>query len=428
MAEKFDHKNCWYPVAFLRDVAVDSMMQFSVHDEEFVLLRGSADNLMCLRDRCPHRAAKLSTGKMKGDVIECQYHGWQFDFNGRCVRIPQLLPGTEIPERACVESFTVVSLQGIVWFWAGDRSLADVKDIRTIPDLDMPDIYIVDYMVDLPYDQSYLIENVIDVAHIHVAHDGIRGGGRRELALPLEFTIRENSASGIKAQYKSIGLPENANSPLKAAHVEFVAPNLVNYVSEYKDESRISGLALYSLPLGKRRCRLIYRKYSNFYSWKERIRPRWLEHHIHNTILQQDMAIIMGQYQAVEESDQELHELWLPNKSCDQLVLAYRRWLDDYGQNLPFYRGYRTSRMPSTSDELNYPSNSYQIHTQNCTDCSRMHQLSVSLKTWLAGASMSLALLAIYVNSTPLKHISLSLVVLFVCALPMLSRFKKMFE
>lgn len=428
MTEQFDHKNCWYPVTFLRDVAVDSMTKFSVYDEDFILLRDSSDKLRCLRDRCPHRAARLSTGKVDGGVIECQYHGWQFSFDGSCVHIPQLIQGTEIPKRSCVESFTVVSLQGLVWFWAGDRSLANINDIKTISDLDMSNIHIVDYTVDLPYDQSYLIENVIDVAHIHIAHHGIRGGGRRELALPLDFTIRENSAYGIKAQYQSIGFPDHADSPLKAALVEFVAPNLVSYVSEYKNESMSSGLALYSLPLGKRRCRLIYRKYSNFYSWKERIKPRWLEHHVQNTILQQDMAIIMGQYQAVEETGRELYNLWLPVKSSDQLVLAYRQWLDDYGQNLPFYRGYRTSHMPPMSDGLNYPSDSYQTHTRNCNVCSRMHALTVSLHTWMIWISALLALLAVFATSTPLKHILLLLAVLFGCTLLALSRFKKMFE
>lgn len=428
MTEQFDHIKCWYPVAFLRDISPDSMTPFSVYDEDFVLLRSADNNLTCLQDKCPHRAAKLSAGKMAGDIIECQYHGWRFDLHGKCVKIPQLDPNIDIPARACVKTFQVVAIQGLVWFWFGDSTEANTELIPTIPELDNEDNFNVDYCVDLPYDQSYLIENVIDVAHIHIAHHGIRGGGHRELALPLDFKIEENSASGIKAQYKSIGLPEGANSPLKAAHIHFVAPNLIHYVSEYKNTSLNSGLALYSLPLGQQRCRLLYRKYGNFYSWKERITPRWLEHHTQNVILQQDMAIITGQYKTVEESDQELHKLWLPIKTSDQLVLAYRKWLDTHGTNLPFYRGYQTSHMPVKPATHTGPDDFKLIHTRHCSDCSKMHRVSTSLQKWLRVSAVLLALLAIWANSMPLKSSALLLATVSLGALFGVKRLKTIFK
>lgn len=428
MADGFDYKNTWYPIAFSRDIALDSITPFSVYDDEFILLRDGDENLTCLRDRCPHRAAKLSTGKMQQGVIECQYHGWQFDMNGKCVKIPQLEPGAAIPQRACVESFQVAILQGLVWFWYGNREQANIAQVPTVPDLESGDTYSVDYVVDLPYDQSYLIENVIDVAHIHIAHHDIRGGGNRALALPLQFTIEHNSVHGIKAQFRSIGLPENTNSPLKAALVEFVAPNLIHYTSQYKDASLISGLALYSLPLGQQRCRLLYRKYSNFFSQKERRKPRWLEHYNQNTILQQDMAIIIGQHQAIERSNAELNKLWLPIKTSDQLVLAYRRWLDEHGKNLPFYRGYRSSRMPALAAGADNPSDSYQIHTRQCADCRKVHARSLVAMMVLKWSLLIFTLSAIYFESTILKHTALLMSVLSIGAIVGLSRFRKLFE
>ncbi|MCB1687678.1 MAG: Rieske 2Fe-2S domain-containing protein [Halioglobus sp.] len=428
MDNGFDYRNCWYPIAFSRDISTASITPFSVYDENFILLRGNDDSLTCLRDKCPHRAAKLSTGRMGQGIIECQYHGWQFDLNGKCLKIPQLEPHKEIPQRACVDSFQVRVVQGLVWFWYGTPGQDSTDDIPAVPDLDRGDTYSVDYIVDLPYDQSYLIENVIDVAHIHIAHHGIRGGGNRELALPLDFTIEQNSAKGIKAQFRSIGLPENTTSPLKAALVEFVAPNLVHYTSEYKDVSLISGLALYSLPLGQQRCRLLYRKYSNFFSGRERRKPRWLEHHNQNTILQQDMAIIIGQHETIEASNLELNELWLPIKTSDQLVLAYRRWLDEHGGNMPFFRGYRTSYRTPQSRDSAYPSDAYQIHTRHCRDCSNMHAGLVRLQKSLTWVLVILALVAISVEPGALKNTSLLVIVLSIAAMLGLSRFKKLFE
>ena len=57
---------------------------------------------VAMLDRCPHRAAALSEGRMtaSGD-LQCAYHGWTFGADGACLDIPQarplILPATETP-------------------------------------------------------------------------------------------------------------------------------------------------------------------------------------------------------------------------------------------------------------------------------------------------------------------------------------------
>ena len=41
-----------------------------------------------LKDRCLHRNAVLSEGRLKDDCLICPYHGWTFDENGKCVNVP----------------------------------------------------------------------------------------------------------------------------------------------------------------------------------------------------------------------------------------------------------------------------------------------------------------------------------------------------
>jgi phenylpropionate dioxygenase-like ring-hydroxylating dioxygenase large terminal subunit len=36
------------------------------------------------------RLAKLSEGQIVDGKLECLYHGWQFDGDGKCVKIPQV--------------------------------------------------------------------------------------------------------------------------------------------------------------------------------------------------------------------------------------------------------------------------------------------------------------------------------------------------
>ena len=53
-----------------------------------------------------------------------------------------------------------------------------------------PEYVVNDFQIDLPYDHSYLVENLIDPAHIPISHDATSGGGKRENAQAYEMWIQ----------------------------------------------------------------------------------------------------------------------------------------------------------------------------------------------------------------------------------------------
>ncbi len=398
----FHWRNCWYPVALAEDLPADRPSAFSIHDVRFVLFRDDEGALGCLHDRCPHRAARLSDGHLTDGRLECLYHGWQFDVNGRCVAIPQLPHGSPLPGRACTASYAVVERQGIVWVWPGDSAEAAEDAIPLLPALERPGFGSIDFMMDLPYGQPYLVENVIDIAHIHIAHDGIRGGGKRELAAPLQFSVLEHSRRGIRSTFASIHDDAVREGPsLRGARVSFVAPNLVWYESDYVDEARASGLALYSLPLSESRCRLIYRAYSNFPRWRDRITPRAAQHWTQCTILEQDMRVVMGQADEIERADEPLRDLWLPIKSSDALVIQYRKWLDEHGSSIPSVRGFATTPPARTTvPALDAAVDRFRLHTRICASCSRAHRRSAQASKALTASVVVLLALGILSSGT----------------------------
>jgi phenylpropionate dioxygenase-like ring-hydroxylating dioxygenase large terminal subunit len=328
-----------------------------------------------------------------------------------------------------VQARAATEQQGIVWMWAGEPLAAESADIPTIGPLDAPGVTRVDYVTDLPYDQSYLVENVIDVAHIHIAHDGVRGGGHRHLALPLEFDVLQDSVHGIKAEYRSIA-PERdgTRSPLASAGIEFRAPGLVHYISNYRNCNRIAGLALYSLPLGRGRCRLLYRKYSNFYSWRESWKPRWLEHWTQNTILRQDMELIIGQYAAIERSGKELRDLWLPLKSCDQLVIRYRKWLDRNAPPSAPYRGFSThASLPGKVNDSPTPS-TFTLHTHQCETCRRAYRTARRVRGLLVAAMVLLLPVVMLASTGGARATAFSLYAAALAAVAACRAFERRFE
>ena len=421
--QQFNWKNCWYPVTFLQDLPKDRPYSFSLYDEPLVIFSNQDGKLACLSDRCPHRAAKLSDGQVIDGKIECLYHGWQFGNDGECLRIPQLPEDAKIPANSCVQSYPIVERQGIVWLWAGKAEMAKVESIPTIPLVDQPEFRTSDMIRDLPYDQTYFIENVIDPAHVPISHDATRNGGNRENAQPLEMVVSESSIEGIKSKYRGM---RKANSPWNK--LDFIAPNLILYQILFEKRKWAGGLALYSIPLGKNRCRVLSRSYHHYQSlnWIAKLKPRWLNHWNTNKILEQDLPLIVGQNAKIEQLQQSLKELYLPLKTSDTLVVEYRKWLDKYGSLLPFYQGYETSN--------NIEKQSVDIgdrltrHTQICGSCSRAYKITNRVKQTLVGIAIGMAALAILTDGSWLEIFSLSASLLAVILAVLASKVRTKFE
>jgi vanillate O-demethylase monooxygenase subunit len=80
-------RNAWYPAAWSRDVKRE-LISRRILEEDVVLYRTSAGLPAALEDTCPHRLTPLSMGRLRGDTIECGYHGMTFNYRGECVLVP----------------------------------------------------------------------------------------------------------------------------------------------------------------------------------------------------------------------------------------------------------------------------------------------------------------------------------------------------
>ncbi|HEY9905051.1 MAG TPA: Rieske 2Fe-2S domain-containing protein [Candidatus Sericytochromatia bacterium] len=391
---EFNWKHCWYPVTFVQDLPKDRPYSFSLYDEPLVLFKNQDGKLGCLTDYCPHRAARLSDGQIIDGKLECLYHGWQFGTDGQCLNIPQLPADAKIPTKACVKSFPTVERQGIVWVWPGEPEAADIDRIPTVDVLDKPGFVYTDYMVDLPHDQTYLIENVLDPAHVSISHHGSQGN--RKNAQPLEIEIIESSAQRIRGRWRGTQNPDEAWK-----YVDFIAPNLVHNIINLGTRDWCVGLVSYGLPLGKGRCRLLFRGYRNFFTWTEFLKPRWFGHLRWNKILEEDLSIIARQEEQIERLGKSLKEIYLPLKTTDTLLIEYRKWLDKYGSNLPFYEGYSTSKRGSAEASTTQSPvilDRYKQHTGICSSCQPAHQVANRLKQALVAVAIGIAAVAMLID------------------------------
>ena len=359
--------NAWFPVLFERDLAPDGLTRVTVYGEGFVLFRGKGGGVECLPDRCPHRAARLSDGRLENGEVMCLYHGWRFREGGDCVHIPQLEEGKSVPEGAHLAPVQVRVVDDLVWIFAGSEAERSQQvEPAPNPELTAPGVHVIDFATDLPYGHAALIENVLDFAHIHIAHDGVRGGGHRDHAGPLSFDVTDEGESGFTARFLSKSKEPGGAS----AQVRFAAPYLVHYETTFPEAGRVSGLALYALPIGGGRCRLLYRAYGTDFPKADRQRARWREHLHQLRLLEQDMSVVLGQTDELRRAPGTLRDSWLPIKSSDPLVIRYAKWLDEYARDLPGTIGWAHRQGAGSQVPLAPPAlDRWTLHTASCLDC-----------------------------------------------------------
>jgi phenylpropionate dioxygenase-like ring-hydroxylating dioxygenase large terminal subunit len=104
----------WMPIALSRDVPKGATRGVVLANRELALWRGEGGAVQVWEDRCPHRGMRLSFGFVRGDSLNCLYHGWQYGTHASCVRIPAH-PGLEVPATIKANAFPAIEAGGMIW-------------------------------------------------------------------------------------------------------------------------------------------------------------------------------------------------------------------------------------------------------------------------------------------------------------------------
>jgi vanillate O-demethylase monooxygenase subunit len=112
-------KNAWYVAAWSHEIAPGSVKAFTIVDQPLALWRKADGEAVVFEDRCCHRFAPLSLGRVEGDDLRCMYHGMKFASDGRCIEIPGQ---PQIPKSACVRRYPALERGGWLWVWMGDAA------------------------------------------------------------------------------------------------------------------------------------------------------------------------------------------------------------------------------------------------------------------------------------------------------------------
>jgi phenylpropionate dioxygenase-like ring-hydroxylating dioxygenase large terminal subunit len=163
--------NNWYVAEQIEAVKQFQPTHVRMLGFDFVLFRDESGSVRCLSDVCCHRGAALSDGEVVGGCVACPYHGWQFDAQGRCVKIPALGDETKPPKRARIDSYPTAERYGWVWVFLGDLPEAERPAIPNLfPEFEDPAWHKVPYRFEAKCNWMRMEENSLDTAHTNFVH------------------------------------------------------------------------------------------------------------------------------------------------------------------------------------------------------------------------------------------------------------------
>lgn len=435
--ETYDWKEEWYPLYITAEVPDDAAIGLNVYDKQVVLYKDAAGVIHCHEDRCPHRLAKLSEGQLVNGTLECLYHGWQFDGNGKCVHIPQLPEGAKIPQNACVKTYEVRDSQGVIWVWMSDKNPPDLTKLPYFDMYDRPDFKDLSTIHELPYDHSILLENLMDPAHVPISHDRTDWTAKREDAQALAFKVTERNGRGFVGQWWRTKNPNLVNT------LQFQAPCVLSNAVEFTDKKGVKQCfqALFLCrPAGQGKSMLLVRFGRTSSSALINLLPKWFFHQNQGKVFEQDMGFLSSQNEVLMKEKVPTKELYLNLKSSDTWVMEYRKWMDKVGHGMPYYFGHKSISLPKEpavveqapagvvagisasfpakggigTQHAPNPANRYYRHVVHCKGCRN------SVKTFQTWKNGLLALAAAALASAVLATAKRSKVVMLVSAVLLL--------
>ncbi|MBU2706138.1 aromatic ring-hydroxylating dioxygenase subunit alpha [Zooshikella marina] len=182
-------RHFFYPVCPVNKLT-DGPVEFTLLNQSIVLWLDQNNQPAAAENRCCHRWAKLTKGKVINGAIHCPYHGWAFDNTGNCIKIPQH-PERPIPSNYCIKSYKCQSRYDYVWVALEEP----IMPIPEIPEFES-DEYRIIHLDNRTWHCSSLValENIFDNAHHHFIHQYL---GDKVNPVPIPPTKIENTCYGM---------------------------------------------------------------------------------------------------------------------------------------------------------------------------------------------------------------------------------------
>lgn len=311
-------ENDWMGVANSADVVAGEAKAVCLLERDLVLWRDGAGAVHAWEDRCPHRGAMLSRGRVEAERLVCGYHGWAFGGDGKCLRIPAH-PKMTPPRAAVARAFRAEERHGLVWVCLGEPR----HDIVPFPALAHGWRVFIDGPRIFEAAGPRIVENFLDMSHFPFVHPGTLGdeAGVTEME-DYRVATTDDGLIATDCLYWQPRAGTLATGGEKVAYTYRVHRPLVASLEKLTGRPGEMHILLVVSPIEEFRCR----------AWKITTinDPATSDEALHAfnvAAFDQDKPIVECQRPKAMPLDPtaEVHQ------RCDALSVAYRRWLKAQG-------------------------------------------------------------------------------------------------
>ncbi|KAJ3030682.1 UNVERIFIED_CONTAM: hypothetical protein HDU68_008209 [Siphonaria sp. JEL0065] len=334
-------RNAWYPLLLGASLQTGTPHGDHILGDPIVLYRDPETNeVVAFADKCPHRSAPLSVGRIMDGKLECRYHGWQFSTDGVCSKVPS---SNKIPVNAKLRKYPVVESDGFIWIWPGDLEAKDQVPKPTIyfPKQKAGWIPRIGCEV-LDIDASLLNENFLDPAHLPFTHDKTIGKRSNSTLMTITCQFIDNTQEGHGIGIEGfVNQPERPDLMKIQQKFQFMGPCIVAL-----DFGDLGDQTFYSVPTRKGHCHFVYIQRFSFLQFLEksffgRMILDWYNPSYTRKILMEDYEMLKGQQERLAAGANAMNS----PVAADLMIKTYRNWWrkvmkrEDGG---PWFAGYST--------------------------------------------------------------------------------------
>jgi choline monooxygenase len=150
----------------------------NICDEPIVVARGLDNQLRAFSNVCRHRAGLVAVGEGKRKTLQCNYHGWTYNLDGKLKAQPEF-EGVECwnKDEICLPQYRVDTWAGLVFVNLDNSTISLSETLGDLPSLikhDMNEMKLAarkDWIMDCNW-KTY-IDNYLEGYHIPIVHPAL---------------------------------------------------------------------------------------------------------------------------------------------------------------------------------------------------------------------------------------------------------------
>jgi len=193
-----EFKDFWYVLAESRELRKNQVLSRKLFGEWLAVFRDAEGKPVVVQDRCRHRSAQLSLGKVENGCLRCPYHGWLYDREGEVVEVPSEGSNFKRMKSRRVQRYSTLERDDYIYvrLQDGENSWTEPFSMRHYQE---PGWHTVRLINRFQNTVTNCVENFIDIPHTVSVHPKIFRTEQRQ-KIDVEVTRKDGS---VKAIYKN---------------------------------------------------------------------------------------------------------------------------------------------------------------------------------------------------------------------------------